>query len=97
MDSINKSKKDSFIRVSSFKKSAKKRAVESLFLERLNRKSQNPSLLINFPNKRSNKQAHHSTKNGSYNFSNFNAENNEFLSSIDSLKVKKKKFLEIKK
>ena len=38
LDSINKSKKDSFIRVSSFKKSAKKRAVESLLLERLNRK-----------------------------------------------------------
>ena len=97
LDSINKPKKDSFIRVSSFKKSAKKRSIESLFLERQKRKSQNPPLLINFPNKRSNKQVHHSSKNGSYNFSSFKAESNEFLSSIDSLKVKKKKFLEVKK
>jgi len=100
LDSITKQKKDSFIRVSSFKKSAKKRSVESLFLERQNKRNsnQNPVMLLkNHSIRRSNKKVHYSSNNGSINYSNFKMESNEFLSSIDSVKSKKKRFLELKK
>mgnify|MGYP002624066407 CR=1 FL=1 len=99
LDSLKYSMKDSFIRVPSFKKNQKKRSVENLFLETQNKKMNiQPSLLLKVSSfRKSNKKVHYSSNNGSPNFSNFNVDSNEFLSSIDSVKVKKRKFLELKK
>jgi hypothetical protein len=50
LDSIKKPRNISFKRLSSFKNKAKKKSVESLFLEQQNRKdSLYPSLLLKFP------------------------------------------------
>ena len=99
INSLTKPKHDSFIKVSSFKKNAKKRSVGNLFLDNQKRKSnQNPSLLLKMPtyNKKSSKKVHFSSNNGSFIFSNFKRENNEFSNLLNAVNVKKNRFLELK-
>ena len=99
INSLTKPKHDSFIKVSSFKKNAKKRSVGNLFLDNQKRKSnQNPSLLLKMPtyNKKSIKKVHFSSNNCSFIFSNFKRENNEFSNLLNAVNVKKNRFLELK-